>query len=332
MSFPLAVAVCAAGTLAAGAAHQAHATIQTRRKHHGWTAATIDCETTNRVVAYRRERGPDAPEIFFEAGLMNTSTSWLLLADALRTCTVTIYDRAGYRASHRRQREPYSLSESVSDFIDVVTSQRRAGAPAWLIGHSLGGYMVHRAASAIDDVAGLVLLDPMHPQELVTSEQQRTGARTTDLSMRTGPPAIALGGGLLLDKPGLLQAAHANPYRDKLSHELSAVSTWSSAAREWRYAYTFMLDGGAPLVPLAAPVHVMAASQTVAQSPEQRDLYADYVASGTARGRTQIIDDCNHLGIVSDPDMVGRTARAIDSLLTPTPIDATDLEDEHETH
>lgn len=312
MSFPSAVAALTAGVLGTGVVHQLHATIRTRRPHRDWTTKTVTCETGNRVVCHHRDAGPNAPQLFFEAGLMNTSTAWLVMADALSSdFSVTIYDRAGYRSSMRHQAEPYALHESVSDLVDVVQATRRPTAPTWLVGHSLGGYLAHRAASVIHDLAGVLLIDPMHPQELVTSQQQRQGARSTDLSLRTGPLTIALGGGLLMDKGALLRSAADNPHRSALSHELSSATTWMTALREWRYAYAYMLDGGGSLADLDVPVHVLAASRTVAQSTDQRELYAGYVASGADGGACRVVDDTDHLGIVNDPAMVHRAALAI---------------------
>lgn len=312
MSFPTSVVAVAAGVLGTGLAHQLHATIGSRRAHAGWSTRTVTCQTENRVVCHHRDAGPEAPHLFFEAGLMNTSTAWLALADALGSdVSITIHDRAGYRSSMRRQTEPYALQESVSDFVDVVEAHRRSSVPTWLVGHSLGGYMAHRAASVLHDLAGLVLIDPMHPQELTTSQQQRQGARSTDLSLRTGPLTVALGGGLLMDKPGVLSSAARNRYRPALARELSAASTWRAALREWRYVYPFMLDGGTPLVQLDIPVHVLAADRTVEQSPDQQALYRTYIASGTSEGRSIVVPDTDHLNIVNDPQKAGRAAEQI---------------------
>lgn len=300
MSFTTALRNVTIGVLGTGLAHQAQATLRSRLPHRGWDVHEVTGETRNVLKVHRREAGPGAPELFFEAGLMNTSSSWLLLADALaEDHTVTIYDRAGYRSSRRCQTEPYRIAESVSDAVDVVRALRSPGADAWVVGHSLGGYLAHRAASMLQDLTGVVLVDPMHPQELVASDQQREGSKSLDLTLRTGPITVALGGGLLMDRKNILKTAEGNPHARQLWHELSAYSTWATGLREWRFSYPFMLDGGAPLAQLDVPVHVIGASQTLDSSPEQRDLFDAYVASGAPGGTVTHVPDSTHLGIVS---------------------------------
>lgn len=306
--------------LGVGLAHQAHASLRTHQAHRGgWERHEVVAETANVLSVHRRDAGPGAPELFFEAGLMNTSASWLLLAEGLAAdCTVTVYDRAGYRRSRRGRSEPYHLGESVSDLVDVVRALAREGSAVTLVGHSLGGYIAHRAAGLIGDLAGVVLVDPMHPQELVASRGQRQGSKGLDLSLRTGPVTVALGGGLLMDKAGALRVYAGNPHLRHLRAELSALSTWTTGLREWRYTYPFMLDGGLPLDALVVPVHVVGASETLQGSPEQRELFESYVASGSAGGRLVEVPGTTHLGIVGSPASLDAVAAAVRDAITPT--------------
>ncbi|MFW6772906.1 alpha/beta fold hydrolase [Nocardioides sp. CPCC 205120] len=329
-SFGSSLTAISGAVLGLGLAHQAHASIRTNQAHHrGWQRHEVVGETSNVLSVHRREAGPGAPELFFEAGLMNTSTSWLMLAERLAAdCTVTVYDRAGYRRSRRGQSEPYHLGESVSDLVDVVRALKADGADVTLVGHSLGGYIAHRAASLLGDLTGLVLVDPMHPQELVASRGQRLGSKGLDLSLRTGPVTVALGGGLLMDKAGALRVSEGNPYLRGLRDELSALSTWTTALREWRYTYPFMLDGGLPLADLGVPVHVVGASETLEGSAEQREMFDSYVASGTAGGGLVEVPGTTHLGIVGSPASLDAVAAAVREAITP----GTDAERVAPTH
>lgn len=321
-SFGSSLTAISGALLGLGLAHQAHASLRTNQSHRGWERHEVIGETSNVLTAHRLEAGPGAPELFFEAGLMNTSTSWLMLAERLAgDYTVTVYDRAGYRRSRRGQSEPYHLAESVSDAVDVVRSLKADGAEVTLVGHSLGGYIAHRAASLLGDLARVVLIDPMHPQELVASRGQRQGSKGLDLSLRTGPITVALGGGLLMDKAGALRVSADNPYVRFLRNELSALSTWTTGLREWRYTYPFMLDGGSPLADLVVPVHIIGASETLQGSAEQRALFDSYIASGSVGGTLVEIPDTSHLGIVSSAAsldaVIAALREAIDPATTP---------------
>ncbi|MGL4744767.1 MAG: alpha/beta hydrolase [Dermatophilaceae bacterium] len=311
-TFPQFTAVGLAGCLTAGVAHQLYATVRLHERHQGFDRRQVKCASGNLLSYHVRRGSPDGPTLVCEAGLMSTSLFWLLVADHIDLdTTVILYDRAGYRGSLRRCQDPYSLNESVSDLAELV---RKTVAPArrcLLAGHSLGGYLVHRAADVLSDrVHDVVLVDPTHPRELVHSRAQREGSRGVDLTMSLGSWSALFGAGLLVDKKGLLAFADGSPYRRRLGIETSAVSTWRAAHREWDYSYPFMLDGGRPLDDLRVPVSVVAAGATLTSSPEQRELYEEYVASGTG-GEVAVIDGATHLSVIAGVEYAPQTAGVI---------------------
>jgi pimeloyl-ACP methyl ester carboxylesterase len=247
---------------------------------------------------------------------MNTSVAWLLVADHLDpTVSVLLYDRAGYRSSLRRCPEDYSLNESVNDLLEIIKEGVGTDGPCVLAGHSLGGYLAHRAAAAAGDrVHGVILVDPTHPRELLHSRKQREGSRGVNLTMKLGPWSAAFGAGLLIDKKGLFAFAEGSPYYRTLRLEGSAASTWYAARREWDYSYAFMLDGGRPLDSVQVPVWVVAAESTVRHTPEHEELYEEYTASGTG-GRTVTIPGSTHLSITGGTAHAPLTAQAIEDAL-----------------
>ncbi|RJF42448.1 alpha/beta hydrolase [Actinomyces sp. 2119] len=306
--------------LGIGLAHQAYATARSLRRHSGYEHHVVRCRSGNELSCYRgAPAGGSGVTMLFASGLMNTSTSWLLLASHLSGVTAVLYDRAGYGRSLRRSEAPYHLQESVADAADVVKEVCSGTGPVWLAGHSMGGYLVHRLAGQLDNIAGVILIDPMHPREMVVSQPQREGAKGTDLTLRTAPLPVALGAGLLMDKGGVLSSAAGSPFLGRLRAEISAASTWYAAAREWRYLYPHLLDGGAPLEQVATPVYVIAAEATVASSPEQGGLYDEYVASGSAGGRRLELEECDHLSIINAPQAAQRLAQQITSLVQERP-------------
>ncbi|MFE9535706.1 alpha/beta hydrolase [Streptomyces sp. NPDC006691] len=312
LTFPKLTTAALATCLAAGLSHRAYADLKCRRGHDGYEKRQVRCASGN-IVTYHVRRGtPQGPTLILEAGLMNTSAAWLLVAAQLDPdISVLLYDRAGYRGSLRRCPEDYSLNESVNDLTEVIADGVGTGGPCIAAGHSLGGYIVHRAAAASDRIHGLVLVDPTHPGELLHSRRQREGSRGVNLTMKLGPWSAAFGAGLLIDKKGLFAYAEGSPHYRTLRLEGSATSTWRAANREWNYTYAFMLDGGRPLDRLQVPVEVVAAESTLRDTPEHGDLYQEYVASGTG-GRIVTIPGSTHLTITGGIEHAPLTAAAIE--------------------
>ncbi|MEU6158314.1 alpha/beta hydrolase [Streptomyces sp. NPDC047130] len=322
-TFPRLTAAGLGASVAAGVAHQVYSTWRSTGGHAGYERRRVRCRSGN-LVDYHVRRGlPGGPTLVCESGLMSTSAAWLLLADHLDpSVSVVLYDRAGYRGSLRRCNEDYSLRESVDDLVDVVVDSAGSlgGAagepgPCVLTGHSLGGYLVHRAAAVLPGrVHGLVLIDPTHPRELLHSRKQREGSRATNLSIRLGPETVLLGGGLLIDKKNLFAFAEESPYHRTLRLEGSSITTWRSSRREWRYAYAFMLDGGRPLDRLDVPVSVVAAQATMDNTPEHGDLYEEYVDSG-AGGEVSVVPGSSHLAITGSTALAPQTAKLVQAFV-----------------
>ncbi|MET8558257.1 alpha/beta hydrolase [Streptomyces sp. NPDC004959] len=312
LAFPRLTTAGLATCLAAGLTHRAYADLMCRRGHDGFERRQVRCDSGNILTYHVRRGAPGRPTLVLEAGLMNTSAAWLLVAGHLDPgLSLLLYDRAGYRSSLRRCPEDYSLTESVNDLLEVIADGVDAEGPCVAAGHSLGGYLVHRAAAASDRVHGLVLVDPTHPRELLHSRRQREGSRGVNLTMKLGPWSAALGAGLLIDKKGLFAYAEGSPHYRTLRLEGSATSTWRAAHREWNYSYAFMLDGGRPLDRLRIPVEVVAAASTLRDTPEHGDLYKEYLASGTA-GRIVTVPESTHLSLTGGIEHAPLTARAIE--------------------
>ncbi|MBY8870992.1 alpha/beta hydrolase [Micromonospora sp. PLK6-60] len=311
-TFPRLAGLGLLGCLAVGVAHLGYATLMTHQGHRGYTRHQVRCASGNIIDYHVRPGEPGGPVLVCDAGLMSSSASWLLVADHLDPAvTVLLYDRAGYRGSLRRCPEDYALQESVNDLVEVIRHQVEPDATCVLAGHSLGGYLVHRAAAALPDrVRGVLLVDPTHPRELLHSRAQREGSRGVNLTMKLGPSSALFGAGLLIDKKGLFAFAEGSPHHRTLRLETSTVSTWRAARREWDYSYAFMLDGGRPLDRLRVPVSVVAAEATLDQTAEHRELYQEYVDSGTG-GRIVTVAGSSHLSVIGGVDHAPRTAQEI---------------------
>jgi pimeloyl-ACP methyl ester carboxylesterase len=112
--------------------------------------------------------GEGTPAVVMDAALGGSSISWSLIQPSIarvtRTCS---YDRAGFGWS-----EAGPLPRTAGRIADELRTLLRAAdvpPPFLLVGHSFGGLVMRIAAARFrEDVAGLVLVDPAHPEDWVT--------------------------------------------------------------------------------------------------------------------------------------------------------------------
>jgi pimeloyl-ACP methyl ester carboxylesterase len=111
------------------------------------------------------EIGTQGPTIVFEAGLAATCLNWSRVQTELATRTQTCsYDRAGlgWSAPVRGDRSLRRWTHDLHRLIHALNLPR----PLVLTGHSFGTYIVRAYAHRFpQDVSGLVLIDPVTPQE-----------------------------------------------------------------------------------------------------------------------------------------------------------------------
>jgi pimeloyl-ACP methyl ester carboxylesterase len=116
---------------------------------------------------YLHTAGSGGPVVVHDAALGATSLSWLLVQDAVarvaRTCS---YDRAGLGWSARGPlpRTAGRIAEELRALLDAAGEPP----PYLLVGHSFGGLVMRVFAGRWPELAaGLVLVDPAHPEDWV---------------------------------------------------------------------------------------------------------------------------------------------------------------------
>ena len=109
--------------------------------------------------------GQTGPVVILEAGISASSLSWRLVQDRLGTSTrVASYDRAGYGWSPAKP-QPRTLDNLVAELHSWLAASGLPS-PYILVGHSFGGLMLrHYVSRYREQVAGLVLVDPLEPME-----------------------------------------------------------------------------------------------------------------------------------------------------------------------
>jgi pimeloyl-ACP methyl ester carboxylesterase len=155
--------------VAAGMLYQFLGARQSARRYRApGTLVDVDGQPLH-VVCF----GDGRPAVLFESGVAASSLSWAHVArDVAAFTRACAYDRAGLGWSPPA-RTRRSVERMVAELAGVV-EHASARAPAVLVGHSFGAFLVCMyAAKHPDDVAGLVLLDPPSEWQHVTRHQAR---------------------------------------------------------------------------------------------------------------------------------------------------------------
>jgi len=112
--------------------------------------------------------GEGRPAVVFDAALGASSISWTLVQGPVSAfARAIVYDRAGFGWS---EAGPLPRTAGrVADELHELLARAGEPPPYLLVGHSFGGLVMRIFARRYRrDVAGLVLVDPAHPEDWVT--------------------------------------------------------------------------------------------------------------------------------------------------------------------
>ncbi|HUB30383.1 MAG TPA: alpha/beta hydrolase [Terracidiphilus sp.] len=111
------------------------------------------------------EKGAGAPAVLFEAGIAATNLNWRHIQENVASFTSTAsYDRSGlgWSSPCRTVRTPGNITTELHTMLQAGGIKP----PYILVGHSFGGLVMRRyAVTYPEDVAGVVLIDPMRCEE-----------------------------------------------------------------------------------------------------------------------------------------------------------------------
>jgi len=151
------------GLLCAGILYQY---VGGRRDRNRWMGRGKQVQIGRGQWLYLSERGNGAPTIVFEAGIGATSQNWHALQQDLAGIARTVaYDRGGLGWSSARCSSERTPSNVARELHQMLHSAGIAP-PYILVGHSFGGLVMRRFATDYpSEVSGVVLVDPMRPEE-----------------------------------------------------------------------------------------------------------------------------------------------------------------------
>lgn len=264
--------------------------------------------------------GTGTPTVVLEAGLGEPSTmmaGWVA-PDVAQTTRVCVYDRAGRGWSESAA----APQDGVQVATDLHTLLDHAGEPGpyVLAGHSAGGiYVLNFAKEFPQDVAGVVLLDSMHPEQYERMASWPGFYEMFRRASATMPSLSRLGLGRVLY--GTQYGGLPEPQRSQERAFLSTPRHNRSIRDEFHMIRTAM-DQAAGLKTLGdTPLAVV-----TARSGAEADWFPmqDDLATLSTNSVHRVLDDAAHATLVEDEDAAGEASRAIleivSSARTDTPI------------
>jgi pimeloyl-ACP methyl ester carboxylesterase len=278
-------------------------------------------------------RGSGTPVVVFEAGLdINGALSWSPIHDAVARATrACAYSRAGIMWSDPRE----GAADGVTIARDLHALLANAGErpPFVLVGHSLGGlYVVAYTTRFPSEVAGLVLVESAHPEQV-----QRFKALVPALF--TATPAsyrwkVALGwtGIMRIDREASTGVAHQSSADVRAVAAFAPSSLVSMLGEEDAMAQTldearsshdlgdrptWVLTGARPLPDSA----LESLNVTGAHAVESQTIWKrmqDDEASWSSHSQHRVVPDAGHYLQFDQPEaVIAAVASVVDTVRSP---------------
>lgn len=301
-----------AGALVAGAAGLESARRRRQRiLRRGGSLAVHTRSNLNLQVNSGFQPRSNKPVVVFETGLLSTPEifGWLVEFLGVDVECVT-YARAGSGGSSPSSK-PFTISGAAGDLADVVKQCILEPRSVYLLGHSLGGLIVRRAAEELGDlVAGIVYVDSSHPAQLARSSNQRKGSDRLQETLATIPASLSIGLGWQLDVPEWI-ASLPTASRDNYLDEYRDARLWRAGIQEWDGLLLYLQDEvNHRLGYIESPALVITAGRTSADDPVHADLQREIADShGAACHAT--IDGADHLSIIASAVRAAECAQLI---------------------
>jgi len=272
-------------------------------------------------------RGTGSPTVIFESGLGTGGTiDWTLVHDKIaQTTRACAYDRAGIMWSDPKTTPQHAAA--VADDLHVLLKGAGITDPLVLVGHSIGGPYVRAYTGKYgDQVAGLVLVDTSHPDQVA-----RLG-KVSNTNAHPGQVAWIMHTATRLAWTGAVRFLMANAGQGELPKDATAklaayASTSVVGATSELDGFDATMDdarvvrsfGNRPVIALTA-MKPLAAEELQGLNMKAADgerfkaewklLGAEQAALST-RGRQQVVPDAGHYIQIDRPDIVIAAVREV---------------------
>lgn len=181
--------------------------------------------------------GAGTPTVILDAGAGGIGLSWELVRPAIAKVTrVVTYDRAGLGWSDPSPKP--RKADVMAEELHALLQNANIPSPYILVGHSLGGPVARQfAAKYPDEVAGLVMVDSAHEQQMKHFPEAMVKMAE---SMKGMMSVMKLMGkiGLFALKPNLVQIGDNGKLSSELVAQMQGVMTSSDSHAEALIAET----------------------------------------------------------------------------------------------
>ncbi len=259
-----------------------------------------------------RVAGEGSPTVVLEAGLTATSAVWGWIEPALAEVTrVVAYDRAGIGWSESSL-EPHD-GLTVARHLAVLLDRLGSPGPVVLVGHSMGGLFVRIFADLHPErVAGMVLIDPSHPDQLERFPAEGVRLQKDFWGQLRVAPILA-GLGVYRLTGGMKAAAAGLPDESLVDAEVffSSVHHFRGVKGEM-LAWDETVEQVRRSRPLGdLPLLVLSASRPAGDLLQSFQLLHEDLSRLSSRGEHRIIEDSDHYTLLTDANVARVTTDAI---------------------
>jgi pimeloyl-ACP methyl ester carboxylesterase len=288
------------------------------------------------------DKGMDGPAVIFESGISATCLNWTQVrSETERFAQACTYDRAwlGWSDAANTPR----TTGVIVDELHTLLLRAGISPPYILVGHSFGGMLMRAyAATYPDSVAGLVLVDPLSPNEWLNIPRSharmldlgvklsRRGAFLAHIGVVRASLALLMAGGRMVPKlVARVSGGHGESVISRLVGEVRKMppETWPMVRAHWCQAKSFQglsayltslpasaAEAAAIDQPISIPVTALSASNS---TPEQR-AEREHLTSRSPRGRHILARKSGHWIHLDEPDLVVNAIREIVELAKPS--------------
>lgn len=296
---------------AAGTAYQAIASARDSRAYPP-PGRLVDVGGHRLHIFCTGETQPSLATIILEAGTASPVPAWQLVQSSTAASTrVCSYDRAGNGWSEAGPL-PRDARQIVSE-LHALLGREGIGPPYVLVGHSFGGMYVRAYTDAYpDEVAGIVLIDSSHPDQLARSSTRSAAIEGFKGLLRIAPVLMAVG----IVRFFNLAADDYGDLPPRQRSELAAISNAPQQAAaelaelEAFAAVTDALHATAGLGD--RPLYVLSAGKDT--DPDWPGFQAE-LATLSTNSVHHTVEGVNHSGLILTSEGVAATTAAISTVL-----------------
>jgi pimeloyl-ACP methyl ester carboxylesterase len=286
------------------------------------------------------DNGGDAPAVIFESGISATCLNWTQVraevGEFARACT---YDRAGLGWSDPANSPRTTVT--IVDELHALLDAAQIPGPYILTGHSFGGMLVRAyAAKYPEQVAGLVLVDPLSPSEWLSVSHaharmlgrgvmlSRRGALLARIGVVRASLALLMAGGRRVPKfVAKVSGGRGESIISRLVGEVRKMppETWPMVRAHWCQVKSFWglaayleslpvsaMEAAAVSAPETIPVIVLSAANSTPEQLEERQA----LARRSPRGKHIVARKSGHWIQLDEPELVVQAIREMVELRT----------------